>query len=146
MIIFLDFDGVLHPDAVYRPRNKPLQLRAAGELFMHASILEDALSPYPQAKVVLSTSWVKVLGYDRTVKKMPLKLAERVIGATWHDRMNEMGRDPFDWMTRYQQIEAHVMRNAVEKWIAIDDLHSGKEDWPACEIDKLVLTRQDYKN
>ncbi len=38
MILFLDFDGVLHPDAVYLTR-RGVELRAPGELFMWAPIL-----------------------------------------------------------------------------------------------------------
>ena len=47
MIIFLDFDGVLHPDSVYRPRNKPLALRAEGSLFMHARHIRDCVKSPP---------------------------------------------------------------------------------------------------
>ena len=32
-VLFLDFDGVLHPDEVYLTRRGP-ELRAPGELFM----------------------------------------------------------------------------------------------------------------
>ena len=144
MIIFLDFDGVLHPDAVYSPRNKPLELRAPGELFMHAPVLIEALAYYPEAEIVLSTSWVRVLGYERTLKKMPLKLAERVTGATWHKHMVIDGQDPFSWMNRYEQIESHVKRNGIKKWLAIDDLHSGSElnQWPEKCRHLLVLTEE----
>lgn len=142
MIIFLDFDGVLHPDAVYNPKNKPLELRAPGELFMHAHILIDALAYYPEARIILSTSWVRILGYERTVNKMPAGLAARVVGATWHKRMVIDGQDPFSWMTRYEQIESHVKRNGIKRWLAIDDLHSGSEDWPAEQMIRLVLTEQ----
>lgn len=143
MIIYLDFDGVLHPDAVYSSRNKPLELRAPGELFMHAKILEDALAFYPESKIILSTSWVRMLGYERTLKKMPPKLKDCVIGATWHKSMRQGNQDPHSWMTRYEQILAHVNRNGISKWLAIDDLHSGTEDWPAEHLNKLVLTEQD---
>jgi hypothetical protein len=144
MIIFLDFDGVLHPDAVYRPRNKALELRAPGELFMHAPILEEALSFYPEAQIILSTSWVRMLGYERTLEKMPPNLAARVTGATWHKHMAQGGLDPFSWMTRYEQIIAHINRHGVQKWLAIDDLHSGTEvvNWPKQHRHLLVLTEE----
>lgn len=142
MIIFLDFDGVLHPDAVYSPRNKPLELRAPGELFMHAPILEDALAFHPEGKIILSTSWVRVLGYERTLNKMPVNLQARVIGATWHKHMVQGGQDPFSWMNRCEQIESHVKRNGIKRWLAIDDLHSGSEDWSTEHMNRLVLTEQ----
>lgn len=142
MIIYLDFDGVLHPDAVYQVKNKPLELRAPGELFMHTEILLDALAPYPEANIILSTSWVRSLGFDRTVKKMPAKLGERVLGSTWHKVIRQDNYDPFSYMSRYKQIMLHVNKNAIGRWIAIDDLFSGSEDWPAEHISKLVLTEE----
>jgi len=142
MILFLDFDGVLHPDAVFRPRNKPLELRAPGALMMHAQILEAILELHPEVEIILSTSWVREFGYERTLKKMPHSLAARVTGATWHKAMRINGRDtdPFGWMSRFQQIEANVKRNNIKNWLAIDDLHSGSEDWPEEFRHHLVLT------
>lgn len=144
MIIYLDFDGVLHPDAVYNPPNKGLELRGPGELFMHADILIDALEPYPEAKIVLSTSWVRALGFDRTVEKMPEKLAERVTGATWHNKLRQDNYDPFSNMSRFSQIVLHVNKNAIKNWIALDDLHSGHEaySWPQDKRHLLVLTEE----
>lgn len=142
MIIFLDFDGVLHPDAVFNPKHKPLELRAPGELFMHAHVLIDALAYYPKAQIVLSTSWVRILGYEPTINKMPTKLAERVVGATWHKHMVLDGHDSFISLNRFQQIEMHVQRNGIKNWLAIDDLHSASEHWPDELKHKLVLTDQ----
>ena len=143
MVIFLDFDGVLHPDAVYRPRNKPLALRAEGSLFMHAQVLEEIIKPF-DVEIILSTSWVRELGFDRTIKKMPEHLSKRVEGATWHRGMLMNGRenDPFSWMSRFEQIAFHVKRNGVKNWLAIDDLHSGTEaeSWPIEMRKHLVLT------
>lgn len=87
MIVFLDYDGVLHPDAAYLVKGRP-ELRAAGTLFMWAPILEEALAPYPDAKIVLSTSWVPVLkSFSRARAFLPAMLQARVIGATWHSAM-----------------------------------------------------------
>lgn len=144
LTVYLDLDGVLHPDAVYSPRNRPLELRAPGELFMHADILSDILDSYPDVEIILSTSWVRVLGYERTLKKMPPRLKALVTGATWHKSMRNGNQDPFSWMTRYEQILAHVNRNNVQKWLAIDDLHSGSEvnQWPIKHRHLLVLTEE----
>lgn len=64
MILFLDYDGVLHPDSAHLIRGSPV-LRAEGELLMWMPILEDILEPYPDVSIVLSTSWVRVLGFSR---------------------------------------------------------------------------------
>ena len=109
---------------------------------MHAQMLIDALAYYPEAKIILSTSWVRILGYESTIKKMPHALAGRVAGATWHKHMIADGHDPFIRMSRFEQIENHVNRNSIQKWIAIDDLHSGSEVWPEEKLHRLVLTEQ----
>ncbi len=150
MKIFLDFDGVLHPDNVVQPHNRPLELRAPGALFMHAQVLLDILvAEHPEAEIILSTSWVRFLRYSKTVKKMPEGLRAKVTGATWHSGMAKpdgspyrRAEDPFNWMTRFQQIEWYVKRHEVEHWLAIDDLHSGEEidKWPAEQRHRLVLT------
>ncbi len=149
VILFLDFDGILHPDAVYKQVKKPIELRAEGSLMMHAQILEEIIKPF-DVKIVLSTSWVRSLGYLKTVKKMPPSLAERVIGATWHTGMidrvtypyssGSYANDPFNHITRFEQIYRHVARNRVENWLAIDDLHSGLDVWPAEFEQRLVKT------
>ncbi|MDO9150558.1 MAG: hypothetical protein Q7U33_04185, partial [Methylotenera sp.] len=45
---------------------------------------------------------------------------------------------------RYEQILAHVNRNNIQQWIAIDDLHSGDEVdlWPIKHRHLLVLTEE----
>lgn len=143
MILFLDFDGVLHPDAVFRPHNRPLELRAEGSLMMHSLILERILDDFPAIDVVLSTSWVRTLGYERTLKKMPDGLRRRVKGATWHKAMRHGGFDPFSDWSRFEQIHSHVRRHGIKHWVAIDDLHSGEEDWPEEHRQHLVLCKHE---
>ena len=145
MIIYLDFDGVVHPDAVYRPRNKPLELRGEGSLMMHAPILIGILDQHPDVKIILSTSWVRELGFYRTLKKMPAALADRVTGATWHKSMARRdGLDISYSKSRFQQIESHAVRSGIKDWLAIDDLHSAEEThlWTDEHLDCLVLTEQ----
>ena len=121
MIIFLDFDGVLHPDAVYARSNKHLELKALGALFMHAPVLINALVPFPEAQIILSTSWVRMLLYGRTLKKMP-DLRKRVAGATLHKGMRQSDGDPFSWMTTYELIKSHIKPNGVKNLIAFDNI------------------------
>lgn len=118
---------------------------------MHAQTLIDILKPF-DASIVLSTSWVRSIGYYKTVKSIPAELARLVIGATWHSNMVDKtvypyssGRyaaDPFNHWSRFQQIEHYIVRNNVDNWLAIDDLHSGQEieKWPLDVRHKLVLT------
>ncbi|HCE7213786.1 TPA: hypothetical protein NIB84_004757 [Pseudomonas aeruginosa] len=68
-VLFLDFDGVLHSDAVLMTRKGP-KLRAEGSLFMWVDILIEVLEDCPHVQVVLSTSWARhfvVLNPSRAV-------------------------------------------------------------------------------
>jgi hypothetical protein len=133
-ILFLDFDGVLHPDAVFLEKRRPT-LRAEGELFMWSPYLIEALQDFPEVKIILSTSWVRIRGYARAKDALPQPLRDRVIGATWH---SQMGRSPmggirlsnswWDQATRYQQIAGYVARSKLSSWVAIDDNTLGWAD------------------
>ncbi|WP_423680238.1 MULTISPECIES: HAD domain-containing protein [unclassified Undibacterium] len=143
MILFLDFDGVLHPDAAYLERGRPV-LRADGELFMWAGYLVDALACAQHVRIVLSTSWARELRYARARDYLPAELKQRVIGATWHSGMatdeehRPLGRDTWwDTSTRYQQIRRYVDRAGITDWIAVDDQPEG---WAETDRDKLVVT------
>lgn len=140
VILFLDYDGVLHPDAVYRRLNGQIELRVRGELFMWAPLLEKIIEGHSELRIVLSTSWVRVLGFRRARGYLPAKLAERVIGATWHSAMGRNSLDIIEWdhQTRFQQISAYLRRLPIPiPWLAIDDDSAG---WPSEQADALIQT------
>lgn len=143
MILFLDFDGVLHPDAVYLERGNPV-LRAEGELFMWAGLLADMLASHEDVKIVLSTSWARELRFARARDHLPKALRSRVIGATWHSAMatdegyGSRGRETWwDHATRYQQIRRYVNRARLVDWIAVDD---NPEGWAEADQGRLIHT------
>ena len=122
-ILYLDFDGVLHRDAVYRQPGRGIYIRG-GELFEWGHFLEELVRPFPDLRIVLSTSWVRELGYDRARSYLPPMLAERVIGATFHRRIHGPTRElRWHWaqMPRGQQIAEDVSRRRPRAWFAIDD-------------------------
>lgn len=140
MILFLDFDGVLHPDAVYLRHSGQIELRTEGALFMWADRLAEALQPHPDVRIVLSTSWVRNIGFHRARKALPADLAARVVGATWHSGMGKGWPDyiPWDNQTRYEQIKAYLARlSAPHRWIAVDDDAQG---WASAELHRLIQT------
>lgn len=140
MLLFLDFDGVLHPDAVYLRLNGKIELRTQGELFMWSDRLSVALEPHPDVKIVLSTSWARHLGFKRARKALPAGLAAKVIGATWHSAMGKGWPDyiPWDDQARFEQIAAYLSRlSAPVPWLAIDDDDRG---WPEEHRRHLVHT------
>lgn len=138
MILFLDFDGVLHPDDVYLTRVGP-RLRSEGQLFMWAGILDDILHDFPDVKLVLSTSWVRHLGYAKARKRLPASLASKVVGSTWHSSMvKDMGSVVWwDQASRYEQIARYCTRAGIIDWIALDD---DAHQWNADSSWRLVLT------
>jgi len=140
VILFLDFDGVLHPDAVYRERGRPV-LRDRGELFMWSGLLIDVLASHPEVRIVLSTSWAREFGFSRARRYLPPALRSRVIGATWRSAMlHDDDHRPGNWWdqaARHEQIKRWASRAAVQDWVAIDDQPEG---WPDAERAKLVQT------
>lgn len=133
-ILYLDYDGVLHPGEVYRIRGR-IVLRCDGmNLFEWTPILAEHLEPYPDLRIILSTSWVRVLSFNEALAWLPDSLGSRVIGATWHSAM-----DKHWWMnlSRYQQISLHAKRHRITRWLAIDDDTQG---WPDGGRGQLVHT------
>ena len=136
LVLYLDFDGVLHHENVHRHPRRGIYLEAPPEftLFQHAALLETLLESYPAVRIVLSTSWVRVLGYSRSVKSLPAGLRERVIGATYHSQMNER---LFTQLPRGVQVLEDVARREPLDWLAVDDTGAG---WPKEHLQRLVLT------
>lgn len=139
-VLYLDFDGVVHHDAVYWSRDAGIHIRGAPGrvLFEWAPILEDLLAPFPGVKIVLSTSWVRVRDFDFAKSKLPPALQTRVVGATFHRR--EMQKWKFDNMSRGAQIYADVQRRQPLCWLAIDN---DDVAWPTHCRDHLIKTKDD---
>jgi hypothetical protein len=136
-LLYLDFDGVLHPEDVFRHPRRGIYL--AGKypdhaLFEHAELLAAQLEPYPNVRVVLSTSWVRVLRYQRALRYLPERLQQRVIGSTFHTRMH---KDLFLSLSRGQQVLGDASRRRADQWLALDD---DAEGWPESHRKHLVHT------
>ena len=142
MILFLDYDGVLHPDSAYLIKGRPV-LKSEGDLFMWAPLLIEALSGNLHVQIVLSTSWARQFGFSRARRWLPAEIKHRVIGATWHSQMgrhqeaeHRLGSTWWDEVDRYQQIKRYVTRAELgNDWLAIDDQPG---NWAARDLDKLV--------
>ncbi|WP_254846676.1 HAD domain-containing protein [Pseudomonas aeruginosa] len=138
-LLFLDYDGVLHPDAVYLSR-RGIELRASGSLFMWAPQLIEALADHQDLRIVLSTSWARNLGFSRARQALPKALRHQVSGATWHSAMGRGWPDyiPWDVQTRWEQIAAYLSRlHEPVRWLAIDDDARG---WASADRDQLIQT------
>ncbi len=88
---------------------------------MHAPALENLLNDFPSVRVVLSTSWVRMLGFRRAKGALPPSLQARVISATWHSAMPRAPLYGYDLLTRYEQVKTAAGRDGYTRWIALDD-------------------------
>lgn len=135
-LMYLDFDGVLHHDSVFRSRARGIYLDAPAsfKLFQHLPLLEHALAPYPDVQIVLSTTWVRVLAFSRAVRFLSPDIRSRVIGATFHSNMDV---DSFLKKSRGQQVLDDVLRRQPRTWLAVDN---DDVDWPPEFIEQLIRT------
>jgi len=123
LLLYLDFDGVLHHENVlWHPRRGVYAGAPGFELFEHAALLAELLAPHPQVGIVLSTSWVRTLRYSRVVKRLPPDLRHRVLGATFHSQMDVQ---IFLAQPRGRQVLADVARRQPKDWFALDDTDEG---------------------
>ncbi len=115
-ILYLDFDGVLH-------RQLTMQQVRRGQsvvLFEFAERLERLLSPYPDVRIVLSTSWVVSHGLQGSLDALRQPaLCTRVIGATYDPATTTLSA--FGGRPRWQQIVDDVERRNPSAWVALDD-------------------------
>lgn len=135
-IIYLDFDGVLHDDEVYRDFKRGIYLRTPGRsLFEWEKFLSSLLVQHSDVRIVLSTSWVPIRGYNYTRNRLSSTLRSIVIGSTFHGRF--MHRSEFMSLPRGVQIAQDAARREPQFWLAIDD---DDDQWPRYLRDKLICT------
>ncbi|WP_233832845.1 HAD domain-containing protein [Paraburkholderia sp. ZP32-5] len=129
-VLFLDYDGVLHRGGAYRTKrgiisSDPTHIK----LFEYADVLAAILAPYPSVELVLSTSWVKGLGFNRARSALPAAdLRAKVVWATYHSRFH----DAYFWdgMARGILVLGYVNRHRLVHWLALDDMDDGFDDEP----------------
>jgi len=127
-ILYLDYDGVLHPADVRVTKAEPLRPRvyiggrpSDHPLFEHALLLELLLLPFPDVRIVLSTAWVRTLGYEFTLQQLPPGLRARVVGTIWHTERLEHPPP-----SRHDAITDDAAERGADRWLALDD---DREDW-----------------
>ncbi|MDO9437726.1 HAD domain-containing protein [Hydrogenophaga sp.] len=142
VVLYSDLDGVLHHEAVlFHPKRGIYMSPSVAPkrtLFEWAPILANILEPYPDVKLVLSSTWCVRPGYADTLKRLPEELRRRYIGGTFHKRVH--GADPWSRNTflrtpRGVQVVADVRRRKPRHWLALDD---DVEDWPAVALRNLL--------
>ena len=128
-ILYLDYDGVLHPADVRVTASEPQQPRvySGGQptdhaLFEHVALLERILAPFPDVRISLATSWVRTLGFEFAVQQLTPSLRARVVGTIWRGALLR-----FPPRTRHDAITTDVEERNVQRWLALDDDVDG---WP----------------
>lgn len=136
-ICYLDYDAVLHDGNVLRNRSRGMYLSTPGRIFFEwMPILDALLLPYPEVKIVLSTTWVRELGFDKAKHELSAAARDRVIGATFlHPKII---KSEFDMQSRGMQILGDVQRRKPTQWFALDDDAFG---WPAAHQVNLIQTQ-----
>ena len=114
MILFLDFDGVLHPVGEDR-------LPSEGTDFCFLPRLEALLREFLHVKIVISSSWREQLRYETLLKPFSSDIRSRILGATPH---SGFGLPP-----PYGQREGEILawlqvHDATDvPWVALDDAY-----------------------
>lgn len=105
MVLFLDFDGVLHP--FDRPDG----------VFTLLADFERAIRDYPEIDIVISSAWREPHGLDELRRLFSPDIAQRIVGAT----------PVFTDFTRPHLRESEIIAwlhdagRQEEAWVAIDD-------------------------
>jgi len=130
-VLYLDYDGVLHPADVRvspgAPRQPQVYVRGrptSRPLFEHVPLLEALLEPFPNVRIILSTSWVREFGFEFALQQLTPSLQARVIGATLYPAP-----------ARFFCIQIDAEERSIERWIAVDD---DLNMWPHSEMHRVV--------
>lgn len=145
MILFLDFDGVLHPNWTPSP-HEGYWLPYNGPKFASAHGLAEILRPYrDQIDIVISSTWGASRSLDALKALLPAEVAERVTDAV-HHRLSPLEdftpRSEID--SRYAEIGYYLRTERpdhADHWLALDDDDNG---WPTEQRHHLVHAERDF--
>lgn len=131
MILFLDFDGVLHP------------MDRRDGCFSCLPVLETVLREFNGVEIVISSSWRVEHSLAQLRSMFSSDFAKYIIDVT-PDRASRM--DSIEPYRREREIEDWLRENGREHepWFALDDC-----DWmfsPACKRLLLVDTKTGFDN
>jgi hypothetical protein len=115
MIIFLDFDGVLHP--AYPRKTLPANENLP---FSYLPRLERVVRDFPASRIVISSSWRINRPWENVISAFSRDITARIIGATPVLIQKE---PPYQRYTRYKEILDFLDNKNLSavQWIALDD-------------------------
>ncbi|MHB9840928.1 HAD domain-containing protein [Paraburkholderia terrae] len=107
-VVFLDFDGVLHPVGV-PAIDEAFCLIDNPDLFVWRPILDRLLAPYPMIGIIVSSDWRRLFD-DATLIRLLGPLAVRFVGVV-----------ECYGSSRSEEILTEVRRRRLKEWVALDD-------------------------
>ncbi|MHB8743905.1 MAG: HAD domain-containing protein [Sulfuricaulis sp.] len=138
MVLFLDFDGVTHPQ--FPSKDYP---DAENQRFAFMPRIESVLRDFPDVDVVIASSWREHHSLAELKDFFAPDIAERIVGATPIERTNfahgtfsERGRRSSE--ARMWLVE-HARGNAP--WIALED-----DEWSYLADDPVVLCDDGFRD
>lgn len=129
-VLFLDFDGVTHPEPCF-PEN----------IFCRLPMIEAELRKFANLQIVVSSSWRDFYTLDRLRKNFSADLRPRVVGVTPSNK-----RPSASWLPghvprheREWEIQTWMKENCSwdTPWLAIDD----RAHWFSPDSPNLLLTQ-----
>lgn len=119
-LIFLDFDGVLHPDGV--------------ALFSQRALLESYLGQMPAAEIVISSSWRETEPLAQLRSYFSPQIHERIVGVTPSlDGGYDSGGRQLEILAFMESEDLNAQNSS---WVALDDVaHFFQDGCP-----NLILT------
>ncbi|MDD2881097.1 MAG: HAD domain-containing protein [Rhodoferax sp.] len=113
LCLFLDFDGVMHPQP-YR-----------GNAFCQLPLIEDVLREFPSVQIVISSSWREHYDLMSLKRMFSEDISLCVIGTTkfYDPALNHLSNPVTTDFERQREIELWMRENASPDavWIAVDD-------------------------
>ena len=128
MILFLDFDGVAHPEPC-----------RADEEFCTLHLIEDVLRDFSVVEIVISSSWREHFSIDELRAKFRADIGSRIVGFTPVVRkLTERWTPPCADAVREAEVLIWMKANRPwgTPWLAIDD----RPQWFTPECRNLLVT------
>lgn len=114
IVLFLDFDGVSHPEPCLK-----------SQLFCYMSRIEEVLREYPMVEIVISSSWRDEYSLEQLRAFFAPDMGERVVGATpsFKNPSSTWLPGQVPEFERQWEIEIWLKGNRSwdTPWLAIDD-------------------------
>ncbi|MNV01566.1 hypothetical protein D3C71_917730 [compost metagenome] len=111
-MLFLDFDGVLHPEHCHESRH-----------FCCLPILEDALRQVAQCQVVITSTWRLEQSYEDLLQRFSPDIAAMIEGVT--PRYSDLASVPNTLVGYEREAECRAWLWANDmpyrSWVALDD-------------------------